>query len=98
MTPISIHRLVGTTVTGIALMTGTCALAGAGGKLDFNRDIKPLLSDTCFKCHGPDKSAGKAGLRLDLREEALKAPKSGKSPVVPGQPEASGVVRRIFFQ
>ena len=96
MTLFSIPILLRNTVAGIVWMTGTVALAGAGAKLDFNRDVKPLLSDSCFKCHGPDQSAGKAGLRLDLREEALKAPKSGKAPVVPGQPETSEVVRRIF--
>src|SRR5436190_15088415 len=41
----------------------------AAEKLQFNRDIRPLLSDRCFKCHGPDKAARKASLRLDLPEE-----------------------------
>src|SRR5262245_12315521 len=72
------------------------ALAVQGAKVDFNRDIRPLMSDTCFRCHGFDAKARKAQLRLDLREEALKPAKSGEVPIVPGQPEKSEVIRRIF--
>ena len=65
-------------------------------KIVFNRDIRPILSDTCFHCHGPDKNARKAGLRFDLREEALKKTESGENPIVPGKPEASEFITRIF--
>lgn len=65
-------------------------------KIEFNRDIRPILSDACFHCHGPDKKARESGLRLDFREEAVKESKSGKVPIVPGQPEKSELVRRIF--
>lgn len=68
----------------------------ADSKLHFNRDIRPLMSDTCFHCHGPDKNSRKAGLRLDIREEALKPAKSGELPIVPGKPDQSEIIRRIF--
>ncbi|HVX15720.1 MAG TPA: PSD1 and planctomycete cytochrome C domain-containing protein [Pirellulales bacterium] len=60
----------------------------------FNRDLRPIMSDTCFKCHGP--GTRKAGLRLDLRDEALKPAASGATPIVPGKPDQSEAVRRVF--
>jgi hypothetical protein len=84
------------------LLTLILVLAGmharAEGKLRFNRDIRPLMSDTCFHCHGPDKNARKAGLRLDIREEALKPAKSGELPIVPGKPGESEIIRRLFAE
>src|SRR5258705_13816563 len=56
-------------------------IVGAGAaraepKVDFNRDVRPILSDTCFTCHGPDDAKRKAGLRLDLKDAAFKPVKS----------------------
>src|SRR3954463_10755984 len=69
-------------------------LARADEKLQYNRDVRPLLTDACFKCHGP--AARKGGLRLDVREEAHKPARSKTEPIAPGKPEASEVVRRVF--
>ena len=63
--------------------------------ISFNRDVRPIMSGTCFRCHGPDESSRRAGMRLDLRDEALKRRGNG-TPIVPGKPDESLIVRRIF--
>jgi hypothetical protein len=65
-------------------------------EISFNRDIRPIMADTCFRCHGPDKNARMVGLRLDLRDEALKTTKSGVTPIVPGDPDHSAIIQRVF--
>src|ERR1044071_5416289 len=63
--------------------------------LSYNRDIRPILSDNCFYCHGPDANRRKGKLRLDIREDALKPAESGEIAIVPGKPEASRLVAHI---
>ena len=73
-------------------------LAGlAAGEIDYNWHVRPILSDNCFRCHGPDPSARKAELRLDVSEAAKgELPKSpGKFAIVPGHADRSELVRRI---
>ena len=60
-----------------------------------SRDIRPMLSDNGFKCHGPDAAAREAQLRRDVRGEALAERRSGAIPIGPGKPELSEVVQRI---
>ncbi|RFC42510.1 MAG: Protein of unknown function (DUF1553)/Planctomycete cytochrome C [Verrucomicrobia bacterium] len=67
-------------------------------KVRFNKDVRPILSDTCFHCHGPDEKERKGGLRLDLRAEALKPAKSGATAIVPGKPEQSEIITRILSE
>jgi len=66
-------------------------LPAADGVINFNRDIRPILSNNCFACHGPDEKSQKAGLRLDTRAEAVSS-----GAIVPGQPEASELLRRVL--
>jgi hypothetical protein len=70
--------------------------AARGEDADFNRDVRPVLARHCFKCHGPDDKARKAKLRLDLRSGAVRKTRSGNRPIVPGKPDRSELVRRIF--
>ena len=62
---------------------------------DFNREVRPVLSNRCFKCHGPDEENQEAGLRLDHREAALAELDSGMTAIVPGDLTASELVARI---
>ncbi len=74
---------------------GRAAVAPAKGAVEFSRDVLPILSENCFKCHGPDEGARKSKLRLDLRDDALKPAKSGERAIVPGKPAESELLKRI---
>ena len=62
--------------------------------VEFNRDIRPILSDKCYTCHGPDKGNRKTKLRFDT-EAGAKADLGGHFAIVPGDPPKSEIVRRI---
>lgn len=65
-------------------------------KVDFDRDIRPILSNHCFKCHGPDDQQRQANLRLDQRQSLFGAGDSGLAAIVAGQPEESELLRRVL--
>ena len=95
-------RRYGLIVLLVALVCGGCRRAaeppspGVPDRVDFNFHVRPILSDRCFACHGPDDRARKAGLRLDIREQALAKLESGRRAIVPGRPGSSELVRRIY--
>src|SRR5947199_2718744 len=75
-------------ILALLLATWTTPGASAQDKVDFNRDVRPILSDRCFKCHGPGTQ--EADVRLDRREAALQ-----HQVIVPGKPRISKVIRRV---
>ncbi|HEY3897721.1 MAG TPA: DUF1553 domain-containing protein [Chthoniobacter sp.] len=68
--------------------------AMAAEKVDFNYDIRPLISSKCYHCHGPDEKARKAKLRLDMRDDAIKEHESGQT-IVPGNADKSELIHRV---
>src|ERR1043165_101168 len=84
---------------GLALCAAAQICSGASqqkaaSKIEFTRDIRALLSDICFACHGPDENKRKAKLRFDIKEDAFKPAKSGEFAIVPEHPEKSALIAR----
>src|SRR4051812_46730746 len=76
----------------LVLLGPTVSLAA---EIHFNRDIRPILSDRCFSCHGPDKGNRKANLRHDIEADAKAALKGGRYAIASGSPEKSEVYQRV---
>ena len=92
LSPSPRRTIVGSSLIGLSPLSVLAAIASAraADKVDFNRDIRPLLSDKCYFCHGPDPKQRKAGLRLDDRAVAIK-----KKAIVPGKPDESELIDRL---
>lgn len=76
-----------------AVAAGLTTLSAAS--VDFGRQVRPLLADRCFSCHGPDAAQRQAGLRLDERDAATISAASGRTPIEPGEPDQSELLRRV---
>ena len=90
----SLNALVVATI--LALIAPTLNPSHAQEKIDFGRDIRPILSDKCYACHGPDAQKREGGFRLDKKADAFGETDSGNIPIVPGMPEQSELLRRIL--
>jgi mono/diheme cytochrome c family protein len=82
-------------VLGTCLAVGPVAAAGPEAQVDYNRDIRPILSKNCYACHGQDEAQRARTLRLDLREAAVAELPSGATAIVPGSPDDSELLLRI---
>ncbi len=81
--------------TSLILTLSLSAQAVQSDPLDFKRDIRPLLGDYCFACHGPDAATRQGGFRFDERDSAFGEADSGEYPIVPGNVDTSEMIRRM---
>src|ERR1700737_2332489 len=85
------HRLFGAMLSCMVVVTSA---ASQPATVEFNRDIRPIFSDRCYACHGPDQANRKSKLRLDI-ETGAKADLGGHFGIVPGDPSKSEVIHRV---
>ena len=78
-------------LAAVGLLTFVAVPARAADKIEYNRDVRPILAENCFPCHGPDSAARKADLRIDRREDAVQA-----KAIVPGKPTESEMIARVL--
>ena len=78
----------------VIFQLGECRAARAEAPVDYARDVLPILSANCYKCHGPEETDRKEDLRLDKKEGAFRV-RDGVAVIVPGNPAKSELVRRI---
>src|SRR5437773_11043957 len=75
-------------------LTSAATFAAPPDTVSFNEHVRPILSNNCFYCHGPDEKHREAKLRLDIREEAVRD-LGGYAAIVPGKPDASELMKRV---